>query len=192
MSDLALAENTQSQGKFIILVAQGDEGDTNRQKFAFASYLLDENGKAAFRYCNEDVYNQVWLYANTDNVQLGAPLSHKRVKNTPCWRLHQRLCSCGSSRSHGNHFHGSYDADIYSANTTPDEYGNQVSSRSDNDSYTDHGANTTPDEHVNAASNSGSDNDGYTDHGANPSFRRIWYSGFQLWLRQPRLHQLVL
>ena len=83
-SDLLLAENTQSQGKFIILVAQGDETDTNRQKFAFASYLLISNGKAAFRYCNEDVYNQVWLYDNY-NVQLGAPL-RARYQTGTAWR----------------------------------------------------------------------------------------------------------
>src|SRR5215208_1647000 len=44
-SDMALAEKTQSQGKYILLVAPGNETDTNRQQFAFASYLLISNGK---------------------------------------------------------------------------------------------------------------------------------------------------
>jgi len=83
-SDLALAENTQSRGKFIILVAQGDKADTNRQNFAFGSYLLISNGKAAFRYGNDDAYSQAWLY-NNYNVQLGSPLG-ARYQSGTFWR----------------------------------------------------------------------------------------------------------
>lgn len=83
-SDLALAENTQSQGKYIILVAQGDKTDTNRQKFAFASYLLISNGKASFRYSDSSVYNEVWLYENY-KVQLGAPRG-PRYQSGTSWR----------------------------------------------------------------------------------------------------------
>lgn len=83
-SDMALAENTQSQGKFIVLIAQGDKADSNRQNFAFASYLLISNGKAAFRYGDEDIYGEVWLYSNY-NVDLGSPLG-ARYQTGTSWR----------------------------------------------------------------------------------------------------------
>ena len=83
-SDMALAEKTQAQGKYIILVAQGSKTDTNRQKFAFASYLLISNGKASFRYTNSSYYSEVWLYDNY-KVQLGSPLG-ARYQSGTAWR----------------------------------------------------------------------------------------------------------
>ncbi len=82
--DMALAERTQSQGKVLIAIAQGDQTDTNRQKFAFASYLLVSNGTASFRYSNSSVYNQVWLYDNY-NAPLGTPLG-ARYQSGTTWR----------------------------------------------------------------------------------------------------------
>jgi hypothetical protein len=82
--DMALAERTQSQGKVLIAIAQGDQTDTNRQKFAFASYLLVSNGNASFRYANSSVYSQIWLYDNY-NVQLGTPLG-ARYQSGTTWR----------------------------------------------------------------------------------------------------------
>jgi hypothetical protein len=83
-ADMALAEKTQAQGRFIILVAQGAKGDTARQKFAFASYLLVSNGKASFRYSDSSIYNEVWLYDNY-KVQLGSPLG-ARYQSGTAWR----------------------------------------------------------------------------------------------------------
>jgi hypothetical protein len=83
-SDLALAEKTQSLGKHIILIAQGNQSDATRQQFAFASYLLISNGKAVFRYSEDDTYTQVWLY-NNYNVDLGSPLG-PRYKTGTSWR----------------------------------------------------------------------------------------------------------
>lgn len=83
-SDMALAEKTQAQGRFIILVAQGSKTDTDRQKFAFASYLLISNGYASFRYTDSSVYNEVWLYDNY-KVQLGSPLG-ARYQTGTAWR----------------------------------------------------------------------------------------------------------
>ena len=83
-SDMALAEQTQSQGKYIILVAPGNKADANRQNFAFASYLLISNGKAAFRYADDDLYTEVWLYNNYD-VNLGNPLG-ARYQTGTSWR----------------------------------------------------------------------------------------------------------
>ena len=83
-SDMLLAENTQARGKYIILVAQGSKTDSERQKFAFASYLLVSNGKAAFRYGDEDVYTEAWLYSNY-NVDLGSPVG-ARYQTGSSWR----------------------------------------------------------------------------------------------------------
>ena len=83
-SDLALAEQTQSQGKYMILVAPGNKTDANRQNFAFASYLLISNGMAAFRYADDDLYNEVWLY-NNYSVDLGTPLGARYQAGT-AWR----------------------------------------------------------------------------------------------------------
>jgi hypothetical protein len=84
MRDMALAEKTQAEGRYIILVAPGKELDFNRQKFAFASYLLISNGKAAFRYSNSDSYGQVWLY-NNYKLNLGFPLDSRYLKDG-AWR----------------------------------------------------------------------------------------------------------
>jgi hypothetical protein len=83
-ADMALAEKTQAQGRFIILVAQGAKTDTNRQKFAFASYLLVSNGKASFRYTDSSLYSEVWLYDDY-KVQLGTPLA-ARYQSGTAWR----------------------------------------------------------------------------------------------------------
>lgn len=83
-ADLARAEKFQNQGKYLILVAPGNKADTNRQNFAFASYLLISNGKAAFRYSNSDVYREVWMYDNYQ-VDLGTPLG-PRYKSGNLWK----------------------------------------------------------------------------------------------------------
>jgi hypothetical protein len=72
-NDMDVMEKTQSNGKYVILVAPGYQGDLNREKFAFASYLLISNGKAAFRYSTSSAYRDVWLYDNY-NVDIGSPL----------------------------------------------------------------------------------------------------------------------
>ena len=82
--DLARAEKFQSQGKYLILVAPGNQADANRQNFAFASYLLISNGKAAFRYGNSDMYREVWLY-NNYQVDLGTPLG-PRYQSGSLWK----------------------------------------------------------------------------------------------------------
>lgn len=83
-ADMLMAEQTQSLGKSIIMVAPGSETDINRQNFAFASYLLVSNGKAAFRYSNSSTYRYIWLYSNYQ-VDLGTPLG-PRYKSGTLWR----------------------------------------------------------------------------------------------------------
>jgi len=78
------AEDTLSQGKTLILVAQGKENDTKLQNFAFASYLLIANQNTYFRYTNSDSYRDVWLYDNYD-LNLGQAQG-KRYKQKDGWR----------------------------------------------------------------------------------------------------------
>ena len=81
---LELAESVLSQGKAVILVSQGDENDLDRQKFAFASYLLVADEHAVFRYANSDSYRNVWLYDDY-NLDLGTPTG-KRYESKSDWR----------------------------------------------------------------------------------------------------------
>jgi hypothetical protein len=83
-SHLAMAEKTQNLGKYGIFVSQGSQGDTARQAFAYASYLLIAKGNAAFRYANYRDYNEAWMYANY-NLNLGAPLG-PRFKSGAVWK----------------------------------------------------------------------------------------------------------
>jgi hypothetical protein len=62
-----------NQNKTVLLVAQGSQKDSERQQFAYASYLLVNNGNAFFRYTNADNYGDLWNYPNT-KFDLGLPL----------------------------------------------------------------------------------------------------------------------
>jgi hypothetical protein len=84
LNDLVMMEQTQANGKDVILIAPGNQGDLNRQKFAFASYLLISNGRAAFRYSTDDAYREVWLYDNY-NLNLGLPIGRRYQQGT-AWR----------------------------------------------------------------------------------------------------------
>lgn len=63
----------QAQGKKMILVAQGERDDLQRQEFAFASYLLVSDGQTVFRYAHHSAYREIWWYDNYELV-LGAAL----------------------------------------------------------------------------------------------------------------------
>ncbi len=78
------AESALAQGKTMILVAQGDQGDQELQTFAYASYLLINNGNAVFRYTNSNSYREVWLYDNYD-LDLGTPEGN-RYQEKGYWR----------------------------------------------------------------------------------------------------------
>ncbi len=64
IEQLMMALEAQSMGKFVILVSQGEMEDTDRERFALASYLLVNNGNASFRYTESSHYEEVWLYEN--------------------------------------------------------------------------------------------------------------------------------
>ncbi len=70
---MLMAQQAQAMGKTVILVAQGDAYDKQRQEFALASYLLVSDGLAYFRYTNHSTYEEIWTFANQD-VDLGAAL----------------------------------------------------------------------------------------------------------------------
>lgn len=73
---MQLAEQTQRLGKYIILVSQGTQEDSTLQRFAFASYMLVNHGRAAFRYANSDDYDEIWLY-DTYAASLGEALGDR-------------------------------------------------------------------------------------------------------------------
>jgi hypothetical protein len=81
---MALAEQTQKMGKPIVIVSQGKQEDRELQNFAFASYLLINDGNAFFRYANSDNYADVWLYENY-TYDLGEPLG-PRYQDGQAWR----------------------------------------------------------------------------------------------------------
>ena len=81
---MQLAEKAQGMGKQVILVSQGAQDDQARQLYAFASYLLVSNGRAAFRYSNDDFYRSDWYYPNY-SLDLGQPLGG-RYQDGQVWR----------------------------------------------------------------------------------------------------------
>jgi hypothetical protein len=88
--DLRRAEMAQDLGKRVLLVSQGSEEtprqveqpEDSRQTFAYASYLLVANGKAAFRYGSQ--YAWPWTYPEYGMV-LGEPLG-PRFQDGSSWR----------------------------------------------------------------------------------------------------------
>lgn len=84
LAHLERAEQTQAQGKHMILVSQGSRADTLREDFAFASYLLVTSGNASFRYTNYNNYNEVWLSPDL-LIDLGQPLG-ARYFDGQSWR----------------------------------------------------------------------------------------------------------
>ena len=83
-TQMELVERAQQLGKTVILVSQGDQNDTRRQEFALGSYLLVNQGRAAFRYANHSAYEQVWLYEDTLNLP-GTPLA-PRYREGNLWK----------------------------------------------------------------------------------------------------------
>ncbi len=81
---LRLAEETQAAGKIILLVSRGEKDDYALQEFAYASFLLIQQGRAYFRYAGGSEYNSVWLYENY-RYDLGEPLG-VRYKVGDAWR----------------------------------------------------------------------------------------------------------
>ena len=81
---LDLAEITQAQGKDIILVTQGNVNDVDRMQFGLASFLLVNNGRAYFRYSNDQAYRELWWYPQFES-DLGQPLG-SRYQESNLWR----------------------------------------------------------------------------------------------------------
>jgi hypothetical protein len=84
LNQLDLAEKTQAQGKSIILVTQGNISDEERMQFGLASFLLVNNGRAYFRYSNDQAYRELWWYPQFES-DLGQPLG-PRYQDGDLWR----------------------------------------------------------------------------------------------------------
>lgn len=78
-------ESALAQDKTLILVAQGKQDDSKLQNFAFASYLLVNNGKAVFRYTNSDSYRDLWWYDDYD-TNIGTPRGPRYQDSGGGWR----------------------------------------------------------------------------------------------------------
>jgi len=78
-SEMDAIDQALLQGKTLILVSQMEEPDSNRQRFALASYLLIANENVSFRYANSDSYKEVLLYENYF-INLGKPLGPRYQK----------------------------------------------------------------------------------------------------------------
>jgi hypothetical protein len=83
--DLALAELIQAQGKDAILIMQGSQDNTQRQLFAFASYLLVQSERAYFRYAHSSAYREAWLYDNYA-YDIGDYINMRYVVSDGIWR----------------------------------------------------------------------------------------------------------
>lgn len=77
-------ETAMKMGKGAFLVSQGNKWDNKRQRFALATYLLIDQGKASFRYTDDHIYGEMWLYDNYD-LPLGTPLGD-RYRDGSGWR----------------------------------------------------------------------------------------------------------
>jgi len=72
------------QGKMLILVAQAEQPDANREQFALASYLLVANDNTYFRYADSGGYQKVLLFDNY-SLNLGKALG-PRYKKGSVWQ----------------------------------------------------------------------------------------------------------
>jgi len=84
-------ERVLAEGKSFLGVGQGSQTDTQRQRFALASYLLAANENAFFRYANDANYYDAWWYSNYA-VNLGAPIGPSYQAGGGVW---QRDFACG-------------------------------------------------------------------------------------------------
>lgn len=78
-TEIEMLAASQQIGKTLILVAQGSQDDLSRQQFAYASYLLANEGFAYFRYAHHSAYREIWWYDNY-NLDLGKPLGPAHQK----------------------------------------------------------------------------------------------------------------
>jgi hypothetical protein len=89
------AETVLEQGKGFFGVAQGTQADTERLRFALASYwLITDQQHAYFRYANYADYRKLWDYPEYDQG-FGTPLGARYRDGTTGWR---RDFSCGHVR----------------------------------------------------------------------------------------------
>jgi len=90
--DLKQAEWVLANGKGILALSQGHQGDSKKQSFALASYLLVTNSTTAyFRYSKAASYGEWWLYPNYE-VSLGQPKGARYKLTDGNWR---RNFACG-------------------------------------------------------------------------------------------------
>jgi len=99
LENLSRVEQTQSSGKRALIIGQGDKGNTSRQQFAYASFLLVDNTRAIFRYALANYYTEAWLYSNY-NLDLGIPLGARYQSGTQWCRDYSKGKVCVDPAAH--------------------------------------------------------------------------------------------
>jgi len=80
-----MTEEATVRGDSVILFSQGDQTDTAREQFAFASYLLAWAPQVSFRYHKTSThYTEDWWYPNYD-LALGTPTG-ARYQSGSLWK----------------------------------------------------------------------------------------------------------
>jgi hypothetical protein len=83
LDDVRRIERSQAEGKDVWVVAQGSQGQSARQNFLYASYLLANQGNAYFRYAHSRQYDEAWHFDNY-RLQLGQPTG-ERLRDGRQW-----------------------------------------------------------------------------------------------------------
>jgi hypothetical protein len=85
--NLRQTETALAQGKDVVMVARGAQGDERQLLFGLASYLLVTNGRSAyFRYSDDGGQYVRWPQHPQYNVQLGAPRGPRYPLPDGRWR----------------------------------------------------------------------------------------------------------
>jgi hypothetical protein len=72
-------------GKSQILVGQGKKGDSDLERFAFASMMLVENTSTYFRYAHTSEYRSLWWYPEY-SLKFGTPKGARHQNADGAWR----------------------------------------------------------------------------------------------------------
>lgn len=99
LENLARAEQTQNDGKFIIGVGQGNKTNTARQRYAYASFLLVDDGRMFFRYGIASSYTEAWTYPNY-LYDLGFPLGLRYQSGDNYCRNYSKGQACVNPTTH--------------------------------------------------------------------------------------------
>ena len=103
LEHLDRAESAQQRSKWIIGVAQGYKTDYDRQRFAYMSFLLVDNGRMFFRYGQAAHYDHAFTYSNYQ-TNYGVPLGDRYRSGSWYCRDYSKGKACVNPSTHGAYF----------------------------------------------------------------------------------------